>query len=151
MSKLFVTGGRKLEGKIKLSGNKNSALKLIPAALLGDSPTTITNVPAILDVDLMLTLIEKLGAKVARRDHTVTIDPQGLSYYDPDPDLSAKFRASVVLAAPLLVRFGKAIVTPPGGDQIGERLLDTHFAMMQKLGVEIKRKDGTQTLAANFS
>lgn len=142
MSKFIVEGGTKLEGKIKISGNKNSALKLIPAALLGDTPTTLTNVPGISDVSVMLDLIERLGAKVERKDHEVTIDPSGLSSFDPDPDLSAKFRASVVLAAPLLVRFGKAIVTPPGGDQIGERLLDTHFAMMQKLGVDIKRKDG---------
>lgn len=142
MSKFIVEGGRKLEGKIRLSGNKNSALKLIPAALLADSPTVLTNVPDISDVSVMLDLVSKLGAKVERQDHQVTIDPHGLSSFDPDPDLSAKFRASVVLAAPLLVRFGKAIVTPPGGDQIGERLLDTHFSMMQKLGVEIKRKDG---------
>lgn len=142
MSKFFVTGGKKLEGKITLSGNKNAALKLIPAALLGDSPSTLTNVPEISDVSVMLELIEKLGVKVKREDHTVTIDPSGISSFDLDPDLSSKFRASVVLAAPLLVRFGKAIVTPPGGDQIGERLLDTHFAMMQKMGVEIKRNDG---------
>jgi UDP-N-acetylglucosamine 1-carboxyvinyltransferase len=142
MSKFIITGGHKLEGKIKLSGNKNSALKLIPAAILGDSPTTLTNVPDISDVAVMLELISKLGVKVTKNNHEVTLDPQGLNSFDPDPDLSAKFRASVVLAAPLLVKFGKAIVTPPGGDQIGERLLDTHFAMMQKLGVTINRKDG---------
>lgn len=142
MSKLFITGGHKLEGKINVSGNKNAALKLIPAALLADTPSTLSNVPQISDVSVMCELITKLGAKVERKDHTVTIDPGGLSSFDPDPDLSSKFRASVVLAAPLLVRFGKAIVTPPGGDQIGERLLDTHFNMMQKMGVEVTRKDG---------
>ncbi len=142
MSKFIVTGGHKLEGKIKLSGNKNSALKLIPAALLADSPSTLTNVPNISDVSLMLDLIGKLGAGVQYKDNTVTIDPRSLKSFDLDPDLSAKFRASVVLAAPLLVKFGKAIVTPPGGDQIGERLLDTHFSMLKKLGVEITRKDG---------
>jgi UDP-N-acetylglucosamine 1-carboxyvinyltransferase len=142
MSKFFVTGGKKLEGKIRLSGNKNAALKLIPAALLADSPSTITNVPDISDISVMLDLITKLGAKVKREDHSVTIDPTGLTSFDLDPDLSSKFRASVVLAAPLLVRFGKAVVTPPGGDQIGERLLDTHFAMMQKMGVTISRSDG---------
>ena len=142
MSKFIVTGGKPLEGKIRLSGNKNAALKLIPAALLADSPSTITNVPDILDVTVMLDLMSKLGAKVTREDHSVTIDPSGLSSFDLDPDLSSGFRASVVLAAPLLVRFGEAIVTPPGGDQIGERLLDTHFAMMQKMGVEINRVDG---------
>jgi UDP-N-acetylglucosamine 1-carboxyvinyltransferase len=142
MSKFIVTGGKKLEGTIRLSGNKNAALKLIPAALLADSPSTITNVPDISDVSVMLDLVTRLGAKVKREDHTVTIDPTGLTSFDLDPDLSSKFRASVVLAAPLLVRFGKAVVTPPGGDQIGERLLDTHFAMMQKMGVTIRREDG---------
>ena len=142
MSKFIVTGGHKLEGKIKLSGNKNAALKLIPAALLPDTPSTLTNVPNISDVSVMLELMRGLGVKAEYRDHSVTIDPSGLHSFDLDPDLSSKFRASVVLAAPLLVKFGKAVVTPPGGDQIGERLLDTHFAMMQKMGVEIKRSDG---------
>jgi len=142
MSKFLVTGGHRLEGKIKLSGNKNSALKLIPAALLADTPTTLTNVPDISDVSVMLELITRLGVKVKYENHTVTIDPTGLSSFDLDPDLSSKFRASVVLAAPLLVRFGRAVVTPPGGDQIGERFLDTHFSMMQKMGVEMERKDG---------
>src|SRR3990172_699450 len=142
MSKFIVTGGSKLEGKIRVSGNKNSALKLIPAVLLADSPSTLTNVPDISDVSVMLELVRKLGAKVEYKDHTVSVDPRGLTSFDLDPDLSAKIRASVVLAAPLLVKFGKAIVTPPGGDQIGDRFLDTHFALMQKMGVEIDRRDG---------
>lgn len=125
-----------------LTGNKNSALKLIPAALLGNSPSTLTNVPGIRDVEVLMKIIEKLGAKVTRDKAVVTIDPAGLSSYELDPDLSTKIRASVVLATPLLVKFGKAIVTPPGGDQIGERLLDTHFSMMKEMGVEIERKDG---------
>ncbi|HKC04645.1 MAG TPA: UDP-N-acetylglucosamine 1-carboxyvinyltransferase, partial [Patescibacteria group bacterium] len=142
MSKFIVTGGHKLEGSITVGGNKNAALKLIPAALVGDSPSTFTNVPDISDVSVMLDLIRKLGAKVEYKDHTVTIDPRTLTSFDLDPDLSAKFRASVVLAAPLLAKFGKAVVTPPGGDQIGDRLLDTHFSMMQKMGVTMERKDG---------
>jgi len=142
MAKFIVTGGRQLSGTIKVGGNKNAALKLIPAALMADSPSTISNVPDISDVSIMLDLISKLGAKITREDHSVTIDPTGLKSFDLDPDLSSKFRASVVLAAPLLCKFGKAVVTPPGGDQIGERLLDTHFAMMQKMGVEINREDG---------
>jgi len=91
---------------------------------------------------VLIELIKNLGAKADYSDHTLTIDPTGLSSSDLDPDLSAKFRASVVLAAPLLVKFGKAIVTPPGGDQIGDRFLDTHFSMMQKMGVEMRREDG---------
>lgn len=147
MSKFIITGGHKLEGKIKLSGNKNSALKLIPASLLANTQSTFTNLPNILDVDVSLELISKLGAMVKREGSTVTIDPSTLNSFDADPTLSSKYRASVVLAAPLLVKFGKAVITPPGGDQIGERLLDTHFSMMQKLGVEIERRDGRYFLA----
>jgi UDP-N-acetylglucosamine 1-carboxyvinyltransferase len=89
MSKFIITGGNKLEGKIKLSGNKNSALKLIPATLLADSPTTLTNVPNIIDVDVALQLVENLGAKVKRDGSTVTIDPSSLNSFDPDPTLSS--------------------------------------------------------------
>jgi len=142
MSKFLVTGGRKLEGEIRLSGNKNSALKLIPATLLADSPTTLTNVPAISDIKVMVELLRNLGAKVEYKDHTLKVDPTTLSSFTPDPDLCSKIRASVVLTAPLLVRFGKTVVTPPGGDQIGDRFLDTHFSMMQKMGVEMERKNG---------
>jgi UDP-N-acetylglucosamine 1-carboxyvinyltransferase len=142
MAKFIVTGGKKLRGKIKLSGNKNSALKLIPATLLGNSPSVLTNVPNISDVSVMVELIKSLGVKVDYRNHTLKIDPRKINSYYPDPALSSRFRASVVLAAPLLVRFGKAVITPPGGDQIGERLLDTHFSMMRKMGVTIERKEG---------
>lgn len=143
MSKFLITGGKALSGEVKLAGNKNSALKLIPAALLLDSPTTLTNVPRIRDVEVMVSLLEQLGAKVSGfGTDTLTIDPTTLSSYELDSTLSSKIRASVVLAAPLLARFGKAIITPPGGDQIGERLLDTHFSMMKDFGVSIKREDG---------
>ena len=142
MAKFEIIGGNKLEGEINVSGNKNSALKLIPAALIADSLVTLTNVPLISDVSVMFEIIKKLGAKVEIDGHKAVIDPSGLHDFIPDPDLSSKIRASVVLAAPLLVRFGKAVVTPPGGDQIGDRLLDTHFGLMKEMGVEIKRSNG---------
>ena len=128
---------------MRIAGNKNSALKLIPAALLANSPTTLTNVPIIRDVEVLLEIIENLGVKVTGKGtNDVIIDPSDISSYEPDPELSSRIRGSVVLAAPLLVKFGKAIITPPGGDQIGERLLDTHFSMMKQMGIEISRKDG---------
>ncbi|MEK7112038.1 MAG: UDP-N-acetylglucosamine 1-carboxyvinyltransferase, partial [Patescibacteria group bacterium] len=143
MSKFIITGGNKLKGTIKLTGNKNSALKLIPASLLAETPTSLTNVPIIQDVAVMVELVEKLGARVSGKGtNSLVIDPSGIKSYEPDPTLSIKIRASVVLAAPLLARFGKAVVTPPGGDQIGERLLDTHFSMMRAMGVGVKRENG---------
>lgn len=148
VSKFLVSGQKPLSGTIKVAGHKNAALKLIPAALLCDTPTTLTNVPKIRDIDVMLQIIEKLGAKVTRQgEDKVIIDPSGMNSHELDPDLSARIRASVVLAAPLLVRFGKACVTPPGGDQIGERLLTTHFSMMENFGVKIERENGQYFLS----
>jgi UDP-N-acetylglucosamine 1-carboxyvinyltransferase len=143
----LIKGGKKLKGKIKLAGNKNSALKLMAATLLGSSPSTLTNVPIIRDVQVMGELIKKLGAKVeGLGKNTLTIDPTTISSYELDPELTERIRASVVLAAPLLARFGKAIITPPGGDQIGERLLDTHFSMLRDFGVEVSNKNGKYLL-----
>ncbi len=142
MAKFLITGGNRLEGEIDVLGNKNSALKLIPAVLASEKKSILTNVPNIADVRILIEIIEKLGAKVNFVDNTLEIDPSSLNSYEPDADLCSRIRASVVLAAPLLVRFGKAILTPPGGDQIGDRLLDTHLSMMQKLGVVFTRKDG---------
>jgi UDP-N-acetylglucosamine 1-carboxyvinyltransferase len=143
VSRLYITGGRRLEGTIAASGNKNSALKLIPASLLGNSPTVLTNVPIIRDVYVQAKLVEKLGAKVKGfGTHKMVIDPSGIDSYELDPDLTGKIRASVVLVAPILAKFGRAIVTPPGGDQIGERLLDTHIKMMGRFGVKVEKKNG---------
>lgn len=142
MAKFIITGGKKLEGEIDVFGNKNSALKLIPACLASPSKSTLTNVPNISDVRVLIEIINKLGAKTSFNDGVLEIDARDLNSYEPDPDLCSRIRASVVLAAPLLVRFGKATLTPPGGDQIGDRLLDTHFSLMQKLGASYKREDG---------
>ena len=142
MAKFLITGGKKIEGEINVFGNKNSALKLIPAVLASSSKSILTNVPNISDVRVLIEIIEKLGAKTNFKDSVLEIDSTSLSSYEPDPDLCSRIRASVVLAAPLLVRFGKAVLTPPGGDQIGDRLLDTHFSMMQKLGVTFRRENG---------
>lgn len=145
---MLVTGGKRLEGRVKVAGSKNAALALIPATLMGNSPTTLTNVPVIRDVSVMAEIIKDLGGKVdGIGTNALTIDPAGLSKFELDPVLSQKVRASVMFAAPLLAKFGKAVITPPGGDQIGERLLDTHFSMMQEFGVEIDRQNGQYLLS----
>ncbi|MBI2103940.1 UDP-N-acetylglucosamine 1-carboxyvinyltransferase [Candidatus Woesebacteria bacterium] len=148
MAKLLVTGGNKLGGKIKIGGNKNSALKLFAAALLPDSPTQFTNVPVIRDIQVMGELIQSLGANVeGLGTNNVRIDPTTLNKWELDKELTGRIRASVVLAAPLLAKFGKAVITPPGGDQIGERLLDTHFNMMRSFGVDVKQINGKYELS----
>ena len=143
MARFIINGGKKLTGEVTLAGNKNSALKLMAATLLTKNPCTLTNVPRIRDIEVMAAIMTKLRGTVRGvGTNTLTIDSSGLNTSELDPDLSMRIRASIVLAAPLLVRTGKAILTPPGGDDIGERLLDTHFSMMKKLGVKIERKNG---------
>lgn len=147
MADYLIRGGKKLEGKVRLAGNKNSALKLMAAALIADSPSTLTNVPIIRDVQVMGELIQSLGATVkGLGTNTLIINPSSLSSFKLDPELTGRIRASIVLAAPLLAKFGRAIITPPGGDQIGERLLDTHFSMMDKFGVKMEKEDGEYLL-----
>ncbi len=138
MARLEITGGRKLRGEIRVSGNKNSSFPLMAASLLGDSPTTLNNVPKIRDVEVAVQIIEDLGGKVSwGQDGELTIDPRGLSSWTLNPELTGRIRGSVVLVAPVLARFGKVEFTRPGGDSIGERLLDSHFSVLSSFGAKL--------------
>ncbi|MBI3289923.1 UDP-N-acetylglucosamine 1-carboxyvinyltransferase [Candidatus Microgenomates bacterium] len=149
MAQFKIKGGNPLKGTIKVSGNKNSALPLIAASLVVDGPVKLTNVPNIRDVESAVELIEKLGVKVAGLGTgTLEIDASDLTGSDIDPDLARKFRASVIFAAPLLARFGKITLPSPGGDSIGERLIDTHFQLLSEFGASIKEKDGIYEITA---
>jgi len=133
-----VTGGRALNGTIRPAGNKNAALPILAATLLAGGPCQIENVPHIRDVETMLALLEHLGAAV-RWDgaNTVTIDTTKVEARALDPQLSAKIRASILLAGPMLARFGRVSLPPPGGDVIGRRRVDTHFLALERLGADI--------------
>jgi len=134
----FVTGGRALKGTIRPAGNKNAALPILAATLLADGPCRIDNVPHIRDVETMLALLEHLGAAVQwDGPNTVTVDASKAEPRALDPKLSAKIRASILLAGPMLARFGRVSLPPPGGDVIGRRRVDTHFLALERLGAEI--------------
>lgn len=134
-----VTGGVPLEGTVRPSGNKNAALPMIAATLLADGPSTVMNVPRIRDVEALLALVADLGADVEWiGDHEVRIDPATVTAKPLDPDLCASIRASILLAGPLLARFGSVTLPPPGGDVIGRRRLDTHFLALEQLGGEVE-------------
>ncbi len=133
-----VVGGVPLSGTVTPSGNKNAALPMIAATLLGDGPSHIQNLPRIRDVETMLALVADLGADVAwTGDHEVRIDPAGVKVKPLNPGLCASIRASVLLAGPLLARHGTVTLPPPGGDVIGRRRLDTHFLALERLGAEV--------------
>lgn len=143
MAKFIIQGGKKLSGTVQVSGNKNSALSLLPAALLLDGKTTLVNVPQIRDIEVMIEILENLGARATKPGRNrITIDPSGLSNWKIPVHLAGRIRGSVNLIAPLLSRFGRVLFPLPGGDSIGERVLGTHFSMLKHFGVEVKSKNG---------
>ena len=136
--RFVVRGGRPLTGTVRPAGNKNAALPILAATLLADGPVDLANVPRIRDVEMMIALLENLGAKVEwTGSNAVRVDPAHAVSKPLDPGLCAKIRASILLAAPLLARFGHVVLPPPGGDVIGRRRVDTHFLALEALGATV--------------
>src|SRR5436189_433547 len=133
-----VTGGRPLKGTIRPAGNKNAALPILAATLVADGLCRIDNVPHIGDVETMLELLAHLGADVQwTGPNSVEVDAARAEPRELDPALCARIRASILLAGPMLARFGRVHLPPPGGDVIGRRRVDTHFLALEQLGAEI--------------
>ena len=139
MEKLVIQGGVPLSGTIVPAGNKNAALPLLAASLLTAEEVVVDNVPRIRDVEAMLELLDDLGVKVSRRgDNTVALQADDVGGTDVDPGLAERIRASFLVAGPLLARFGRAVLPPPGGDVIGRRRLDSHLDAFRALGATVE-------------
>ena len=139
MQSFVIQGGRPLSGTIRASGNKNGALPILAATVLASDEVRLSNLPRIRDVEVMVELLVDLGADAAwTGPNEVRVDSSGVSKTELDPDLCREIRASFLLAGPLLARFGRAVVPPPGGDVIGRRRLDTHIHAFAELGVEME-------------
>ncbi len=138
MSKFIINGGKKLSGKVKISGAKNSALKLIAASILADGKVTLKNIPKIKDVNTMAEVLRTLNAKVTinTEKNTLEIDPRGINIFEAPYELVRKMRASVLVAGPLLSKFGKVKIAIPGGCNIGARQIDLHLKGFEDLGAE---------------
>src|SRR3712207_5718219 len=140
MEKFLIEGGVPLSGTVVPAGNKNGALPILASSVLTDEEVIVRNVPRIRDVQTMLDILEQLGVRVEWRDeHEVAlcaadIDDRG----EVDRDLSEQIRASFLLAGPLLARFGRAVMPPPGGDVIGRRRLDPHLDAFRALGADLR-------------
>jgi UDP-N-acetylglucosamine 1-carboxyvinyltransferase len=148
MESFVIEGGRPLSGRVRVAGNKNGALPILAACLLTAEPVTLTNVPRIRDVETMIELLENLGADVewiGRNE--VRVEAANVAKTDLDADLCSRIRASILLAGPLLTRFGHASVPPPGGDVIGRRRVDVHMHALAELGsrVVVDRRYELQT------
>jgi len=142
-----VTGGKRLKGDIIPQGAKNEALQVISAVLLSKSKITISNIPDILDVNLLIELLQEMGVKTERPSRHICsfqADDVNVDYLNSETyrKKSGKLRGSVMLAGPLLARFKKAFVPKPGGDKIGRRRLDTHMSGFEKLGAQFSYDPG---------
>lgn len=135
---IVVRGNGTLVGDVNIAGAKNSALKLIAAALLGQGRSIIRNVPKISDIEVMSEVLDCLGASVVRDaedDHTLIVDTATVNSFETPYELVSKMRASISVLGPLIARFGKARVAMPGGCQIGARKIDMHLKGLESLGV----------------
>jgi UDP-N-acetylglucosamine 1-carboxyvinyltransferase len=143
MSTLVIQGGRRLQGRIDVEGNKNAALPLIAACLLTDQPCVLTNVPRIADVEVMARLLLDLGAEVdGIGSTTLRIQCREVSKHEPDSALVGRLRGSVLLLGPLLARLGKAYVAPPGGDFPARRSIRTHIDALTAMGARVVEGSG---------
>ena len=138
MGEFLIQGRKTISGTHNVPGNKNAALPMIAASLLTAEPVTLTNVPDIADVDAMLEAAKNFGTVIIRDKSaaTVTLTTKRIRTAKIPPELAAKIRTSFLFAGPLLARAGRASLPPPGGDAIGHRRLDTHFAGFKALGAK---------------
>ncbi len=134
-----IRGGTPISGTLKPGGNKNAALPMLAATLLGGEPVTLTNVPNIRDVRIMLELLREMGATITDGGTgSWTFDASTVNNRVVNPALATEIRASFLLAGPLLTRWGRAVLPRPGGDRIGRRPLDTHLHALMELGADIE-------------
>lgn len=137
-----IRGGMPLRGEVKVEGAKNSALKLMAAALMAPGISRLTNVPDISDVHTMSDVLAGLGARVARRDHELEVDATTLTSFEAPYEMVAQMRASIAVLGPLIARMGQARVAMPGGCAIGSRKIDMHIRGLEVLGVHVEMGHG---------
>ncbi|OEF99855.1 UDP-N-acetylglucosamine 1-carboxyvinyltransferase [Vulcanibacillus modesticaldus] len=148
MEKLMIRGGEHLSGRVTISGAKNSAVALIPAAILSDEKVVIENLPDIKDVYMLAEILQYLGAEIEHHDGTMVIDPKNM---EPKPMLNGRvkeLRASYYLMGALLGKFGEAQIGLPGGCNLGSRPIDQHVKGFKTLGAEVTNESGALHLKA---
>jgi len=142
MDRLLVTGGARLVGTVPIVGAKNSALKLMAAALLAEGSTTIHNVPRIQDCVTMVEVLEHLGTRASWSDGTLELDTREVRSLETPYELVSRMRASILVVGPLLARFGHARVAMPGGCNIGSRKIDLHIRGLERMGARFRSEHG---------
>jgi UDP-N-acetylglucosamine 1-carboxyvinyltransferase len=149
MEKLKIAGGFPLKGTVRVSGAKNSAVALIPATILADSPVTIEGLPDISDVQILKGLLEEIGGKVMFSNNEMTVDPTSMISMPLPNGKVKKLRASYYLMGAMLGRFKKAVIGLPGGCHLGPRPIDQHIKGFEALGATVTNEQGAIYLRAN--
>ncbi|QDP41682.1 UDP-N-acetylglucosamine 1-carboxyvinyltransferase [Radiobacillus deserti] len=149
MQKILVEGGRPLNGKVRISGAKNSAVALLPAAILADSKVIIEGLPKISDVDTLGHLLEEIGGTIDWRGQTIHIDPSNMTSMPLPNGKVKKLRASYYFMGAMLGRFKKAVIGLPGGCHLGPRPIDQHIKGFEALGAKVTNEQGAIYLRAD--
>ncbi|OCA82375.1 UDP-N-acetylglucosamine 1-carboxyvinyltransferase [Bacillus sp. FJAT-27225] len=149
MEKLKIAGGYPLKGTVRVSGAKNSAVALIPATILADSPVVIEGLPDISDVEILKGLLEEIGGKVQLSDNEMTVDPSAMISMPLPNGKVKKLRASYYLMGAMLGRFKKAVIGLPGGCHLGPRPIDQHIKGFEALGASVTNEQGAIYLRAD--
>ncbi len=141
MDKIVITGGRGLEGEVRISGAKNAALPILISALLTEGPNTFHNVPDLVDIKTVKKLLASFGVRMEGGE-TLSLDATHLTRCEASYDLVRTMRASILVLGPLVARLGEARVSLPGGCAIGARPVNLHIKALQEMGAEVELRDG---------
>jgi len=142
LERLLITGGNPLKGEISVHGAKNSSLPLLAAAVLCKNETVLHNCPDLSDVDAACRILECLGCTTKREKDAVTVNTENIRNCDVPDSLMREMRSSVVFLGPIAARLGKAMISFPGGCELGARPIDLHLSSLRKLGMEIREEHG---------
>ena len=142
MSEIIVNGGKKLYGGISVQGAKNSVLPVLAATVVCEKECVIHNCPALSDVETSLKILRALGCECQKDGDTVTVDSKGLCEYEIPDNLMREMRSSVVFLGAVIGRCGKAVISSPGGCELGPRPIDLHLAALERMGVTVKEEHG---------
>ncbi len=142
MAKLYINGGRKLSGEVKVQGSKNSSLPILAATILCEDESVIYNCPKLSDVDATIKILRYLGCKATRSDSTLVVDTSSLTRSDIPHDLMREMRSSIIFLGAITARCGKAKMSLPGGCELGPRPIDLHLSALRQMGIEITEQHG---------
>jgi UDP-N-acetylglucosamine 1-carboxyvinyltransferase len=142
LGKLIINGGSRLEGEIKVQGAKNAVLPILAATVLNGEKNVITNCPHLSDVEKTIDVLESLGCTVCRQGNALIVDSSNASGHTIAEELMRQMRSSIIFLGAIIARFGKAVVSMPGGCEIGNRPIDLHLKALEQLGIHIEEEHG---------